>query len=108
MHDDASKNSVHSIISIQPGSDENCHSPSIQYETVARHQQYDSIVVTGYEQLTAQYEAVHNNTLEPIGEVTTQVNQIEGRPIADHWVNNIDEDGYWLVHEDQATQVTHA
>jgi hypothetical protein len=76
---DANNKTVHSNSSNQPGSAENSHSPSVQYETVTRHQQYESIVDTGYEQLTAQYEAVHNNTLEHIGEVVSQGNQLEGR-----------------------------
>jgi hypothetical protein len=71
---------------------------------VARHQQYESIVDTGYEQLTAQYEAVHNNTLEHIGEVSTQVNQFEGQSTSGRRVNNVDDDGYWLVLDVQATQ----
>jgi hypothetical protein len=83
------------ITSNQPGSAENSHSLSVQYETVTRHQQYESIVDTGYEQLTAQYEAVHNSMLEHIiGVVATQGNQLEGRPTADRWMmKNVEDNG---------------
>lgn len=89
----------------RPGSAENSHSPSVQHEAAARHQHYESIVDTRYEQLIAQYEAVHENTLVHMGEVPTQVIQLEGRPNADGWVNNVDSDGYWLVLDGKATQV---
>jgi hypothetical protein len=101
----ACNETVHSNSSNQPGSAENSHSPSVQYETVARHQQYESIVDTGYEQLTAQYEAAHNTTLEHTGyEEVTHVNQHDGQPTLNRWVNNVDEDGYWQVLDVQATQ----
>jgi hypothetical protein len=60
---DANNETVHNNSSNQPGSAENSHSLSVQYETVTTHQQYESIVDTGYEQLTAQYDAVHHNTI---------------------------------------------
>jgi hypothetical protein len=92
---------VHSNSSNQPGSAENSHSLSVQYETVARRQQYESIADTGYEQIIAQYEAVHNNTLEHVDEQATQGNQLEGQTTADRWVNNVDEDGHWLIPNDE-------
>jgi hypothetical protein len=75
---DANYETVNSSTSNQPDSAETSHSPSVHYETVARYQQYESIVDTGCEQPTTQYEAVHNNTLEPvaIGEAATQGNQL--------------------------------
>jgi hypothetical protein len=93
----ANNETVHNNSSNQPSSAESSHSPCVQYETVARHQQHESIVDTGYEQLTAQYEAVHNNTPEHIDDVAAQVVQLEGRPTVGRWVNNVDENGYSQV-----------
>jgi hypothetical protein len=105
MSPNANNETVHNNSSDQPGSDENSHSLSVQHETVARDQQYESIVDTGYEHLIAQYEPVHNNTLEHIETEAIQVNQLEIQPTADRWVNNVDEDGYWRVLDEQARQV---
>jgi hypothetical protein len=93
----ANNDSVHNNSSNQPDSAENFHSPSVQYETVTRHQQYESIVDTECEQLTVQYKSVHYNTLEHIDDAATQVDQLEDRPTAGCWVNNVDEDGYLQV-----------
>jgi hypothetical protein len=98
---DANNETVNSSSSNQPGSAENSHSPSVQYDAVARHQQCEGIVDTGYEQLIAQYEAVHNNTLEHASKVATRVNQLESRSTAESWVNNVDEDRYSQVPNDQ-------
>jgi hypothetical protein len=102
MSFEANNETIHNNGNIQPGTAYS-QSPSVQYEIVARHQQYESIVATGYEQLTAQYEAVHNNTLEHIDEVVSQVNRLENQ--LDRWVNTIDDDGYWQILDEEATQV---
>jgi hypothetical protein len=99
MSFEANNETIHNNGNIQPGSAYS-RSPSVQYETVARHQQYESIVHTGYEQLTAQYEAVHD-TQEHIDEVVSQVNRLDNR--RDRWVNTIEDDGYWQI-LDEATQ----
>lgn len=59
---------------------------------MTRHQQFKIIVDTGCEPLNEQYKFVHN-TPEHTDDVATQVNQLEGRPTAGRWVNNVDEDG---------------
>jgi hypothetical protein len=102
---DTNEETLYNHSSNQPGSAENSHSLTVQHETVARDQQYESIVDAGYEHLIVQYEAVHNNTLVHVGEVESQVNQHEGRPTAARWVSNVDEDGYWQILDEQAMQV---
>jgi hypothetical protein len=102
---DMNEETVHNHSSNQPGSVENSHSLSVQHEIVARDQQYETIVDTGYEHLITQYETVHNSTFEHIGEVVIQVTQLKGRPTADRLVNNVDDDGRWQILGEQATQV---
>jgi hypothetical protein len=96
---------VHNNSSNQSSSADNSLSLTVQYETVANDQQYESIADTGPEQVTARYETVHNNSLGHIGEVGSQGDQLESRQTPERWVNNVDNDEYWLIPNEQVTQV---
>jgi hypothetical protein len=97
---------VHNNSSNQSSSADNSLSLTVQYETVANDQQYESIADTGPEQVTARYETVHNNSLGHIGEVGSQGDQLESRQTPGRLVsNNVDNDEYWLIPNEQVTQV---